>query len=166
MKCKEFCFNEENLKEAKKIIKKYPDEKEQSAILGLLDIAQRQNGGHLTQSSMEYVANFLNMKIIKIYEIATFYSMFNLNPIGKYHIQICTNISCMLQNSYELLDILEKKLEIKSGEKSKDCMFSLKETECLGACTEAPVAQINDDYYYGIDKIIGYIKSLQTLKRK
>lgn len=142
-----FKFTDENLKKAKEIIAKYPDGKQQSAVLPLLDIAQRQAGGWLPKIVIEYVANFLNMPFIRVYEVASFYTMFYLKPVGKYNIQICGTTPCMLRGAEDLVNLCKNKLGIKKGETSTDGKFTLQEVECLGACINAPIVQINDDYY-------------------
>ncbi|WP_419234654.1 NADH-quinone oxidoreductase subunit NuoE [Rickettsia endosymbiont of Nabis limbatus] len=142
-----FSFDKKNLSLAEDIIKKYPPEGKRSAILPLLDLAQRQNGGWLPVPAIEYVANMLEMPYMRAYEVATFYTMFNLRSVGKHHIQICTTTPCWLRGSDDIMKTCEKKLGIKDKEVTKDQKFSLIEIECLGACVNAPVVQINDDYY-------------------
>jgi NADH-quinone oxidoreductase subunit E len=144
-----FSFSPANLLIANQIINKYPVK--QSAILPLLDLAQRQNDGWISVCVMEYIADFLEMSYIKVHEIASFYTMFNLKPIGKYHIQVCGTTPCWLSGAQELIKTFEEKLGIKCGEVSDDKMFSLCEVECLGACIKAPIAQINDDFHENID---------------
>ena len=144
---KTFSFNKENLSLAKAIIKKYPEGRERSAVLPLLDMAQRQNGGWLSVDVMEYVADMIDTPYIRVYEVATFYSMFNLKPVGKYHIQICGTTPCWLRGAEDIKHACEKSLKIKCKETTKDGLFTLSEVECLGACVNAPVVQINDDYY-------------------
>ncbi|AAU03822.1 NADH-quinone oxidoreductase subunit NuoE [Rickettsia typhi] len=147
-----FAFDKKNLNLAETIIKKYPPNGKRSAILPLLDLAQRQNGGWLHISAIEYVANMLEMPYMRAYEVATFYSMFNLSPVGKYHIQVCTTTPCWLRGSDDIMKICEKKLAIKHKETTKDQKFTLSEIECLGACVNAPVVQINDDYYEDLNE--------------
>ncbi|WP_341793991.1 MULTISPECIES: NADH-quinone oxidoreductase subunit NuoE [unclassified Rickettsia] len=142
-----FTFDKKNSKLAADIIKKYPAEGKRSAILPLLDLAQRQMGGWLPTATIEYVANLLDMPYMRAYEVASFYTMFNLKPVGKYHIQICTTTPCWLRGSDEIVKACEQTLKIKCGEVSSDKKFSLVEIECLGACVNAPVVQINDDYF-------------------
>lgn len=152
IKKEEFTFNKDNRIKIKEIFNKYPKGREKSAVLPLLDIAQRQNGGYLTVGVIEYVANLINVPYMRVYEVATFYSMFYLKPMGKYHIQVCGTTPCWLKGAADLVQICEKKIGIKCGETSKDGKFSLSEVECLGACINAPVVQINDDYYEDLDK--------------
>jgi len=142
-----FTFDKKNLTLAEGIIKKYPSEGKRSAILPLLDLAQRQNGGWLPVPAIEYVANMLDMPYMRAYEVATFYTMFNLKPVGKYHIQVCTTTPCWLRGSDSIMETCKKNLGIKDKEVTEDQRFSLIEIECLGACVNAPVVQINDDYY-------------------
>jgi NADH-quinone oxidoreductase subunit E len=142
-----FTFNKENLAKAENIINKYPEGKQKSAILPLLDLAQRQMNGWLPRVSIEYVANLLNLPFIRAYEIATFYTMFNLQPVGKYHIQICSTTPCWLRGSDQITRICQKKLGINFGELTNDKKFSLAEVECLGACVNSPIIQINDDFF-------------------
>ncbi len=144
-----FSFWPKNLILANQIIAKYPVK--QSAILPLLDLAQRQNDGWISVCVMEYVAGLLDMSYVKVHEIASFYSMFNLKPVGKYHIQVCSTTPCWLSGAHELVAAFEEALGIKCTEVTKDGMFSLREVECLGACTKAPVAQINDDFHENIN---------------
>lgn len=142
-----FSFNDENLAKVENILAKYPVEWKKSAVLPLLDLAQRQMNGWLPVTCIEYVAKFLDMPFIRVYEVATFYAMFNLKPVGKYHIQICGTTPCWLRGSALIMRSCEKKLGIKCGGITDDKQFSLAEVECIGACISAPVAQINDDYF-------------------
>ncbi|WP_347938679.1 NADH-quinone oxidoreductase subunit NuoE [Rickettsia oklahomensis] len=159
-----FIFDKKNLNLAEDIVKKYPPHGKRSAILPLLDLAQRQNGGWLSIPAIEYVANMLGMPYIRAYEVATFYTMFNLKPVGKYHIQVCTTTPCWLRGSSDIIKTCEKKLGIKEKEVTKDQKFSLIEIECLGACINAPVVQINDDYYEDLtqEKMENIIDKLQN----
>lgn len=146
-----FAFNDDNLQKANNIIKKYPDGRQKSAILPLLDLAQRQIGW-LPTASIEYVANMLGIPFIRAYEVATFYTMFNLQPVGKYHIQICSTTPCWLRGSNKISETCKKELGINFGEVTNDKKFSLTEVECLGACVNAPMVQINDDYFEDLDE--------------
>ncbi|XP_031560526.1 NADH dehydrogenase [ubiquinone] flavoprotein 2, mitochondrial-like [Actinia tenebrosa] len=141
-----FEFTPENLKRAKSIINNYPVGHEKAAVIPLLDLAQRQYGW-TSISMMNYVADMLKMPRMRVYEVATFYTMFNREPIGKYHIQVCTTTPCQLRDADLLLETLKNKLGIKEGETTKDGMFTLTVVECLGACVNAPMMQINDNYY-------------------
>lgn len=142
-----FVFTPENQKAIGEIVKKYPPGRQASAILPLLDLAQRQCGGWLPRSAIEAVAVLLGMPVIRAYEVATFYTMFNLSPVGKHHIQLCRTTPCWLRGSAEIQSVCEARLGITSGNVTPDGAFSLQEVECLGACVNAPVVQINDDYF-------------------
>jgi len=148
---KEFSFNSKNMLLAKKILKIYPKNYKESSIMPLLSIAQNQNNGWLPKKAIEYVSSFLEIPEIKVLEIATFYSMYNLSPVGKFHIEVCTTSPCMLRGSDDILSFCQKKLAIQIGGISKDKMFSLNRVECLGACVNAPVVKINENYYEDLD---------------
>lgn len=141
-----FDFTPENLKRVDGILSLYPDGHKTAAMIPLLDLAQRQYGW-LPISAMNKVAVILEIPPMRVYEVATFYTMFIRVPIGKFHIQICTTTPCWLNNSDGILDTIQKKLNIHVGETTKDKLFTLTEVECLGACINAPMVQINDDYY-------------------
>lgn len=126
---------------------RYPDDQKQSAVIASLRIVQEVNGGHLTRDLMDQVANYLEMTPISVYEVATFYSNFEHKPVGRHKICLCTNISCMLRGSDELLEHLKKKLGVGVGEVTADGKFSIKKVECLGACGGAPMMQIGKVYY-------------------
>lgn len=156
-----FVFNDENLKKTKSILAKYPIKR--SAILPLLDLAQRQNNGWLSSSAIACVADMLEIPYIRAYEVATFYTMFNLKEVGKYHIQVCGTTPCWLKGAEDIKKCFEKKLNISCGKTTEDKMFTLSEVECLGACIDAPVVQINDDYYENLDesKVNAIVDSLK-----
>jgi len=159
-----FEFNSNNLALANDIIKKYPDGKQQSAVMGLLYLAQRQNDNWIPLSAMKYIAKYLNMPYIKVYEVATFYSMYNLAPVGKFFYQVCTTTPCMLRGAYKLVDVCKSKISEKESHVTENGNCSWMEVECLGACINAPMIQINDDYYEDLDekKLEGIIeKTLQ-----
>jgi len=141
-----FEFTDENLKRAKAIINLYPVGHEAAASIPLLDLVQRQLGW-VPLSGMNYVAKMLNMSEMRVYEVCTFYTMFNREPVGKYHIQICTTTPCMLCDSDAIMDTIKSELNIEVGGTTKDNLFTLSEVECLGACVNAPMVQINDFYY-------------------
>ena len=143
----EFSFNKDNLLKAKNILKIYPSNYKESSIMPLLSLAQNQNNGWLPKKAIEYVSEFLEIPEIKVLALATFYSMYNLSPVGKFHIEICTTSPCMLRGSDEILSNFEKKLGIQSGHISEDNNFSLNRVECLGACVNGPVVKINENYY-------------------
>ena len=142
-----FVFTERNQQKIDIILQRYPAGRQASAILPLLDLAQRQCGGWLPQAAIETVAALLQMPAIRAHEVASFYTMFNLAPVGKHHIQLCRTTPCWLRGSEEIQSVCESHLGIKPGEVTPDGKFSLVEVECLGACVNAPMAQINDDYY-------------------
>lgn len=141
-----FEFTPENLELAKQHIAKYPEGKQQSACMPLLDLAQRQHGW-LPRVAMDVVADMLSMAPARVYEVATFYTMFNKEPVGKHHVQVCTNISCWLRGSDDIVKAVKEAAEVETGETSADGLVTLTEVECLGACSNAPMMQINDDYY-------------------
>ncbi len=147
-----FEFNEENKILSKKIISNYPTGRQKSAVMALLYIAQRQNNNWIPLSAMKYIAKFLNISYIKVYEVATFYSMYNLAPVGKYFIQVCTTTPCMIRGAYELVEACREKIskEEKKISSTSDCSWM--EVECLGACVNAPMVQINEDYYEDLSK--------------
>ena len=147
-----FEFNSFSLDEAKKEIAKYPKGKQQSAVMALLYIAQKQNDNWIPLSAMKYIAKFLNMPYIKVYEVATFYSMYNLSPVGKHFIQVCTTTPCMIRGAHKLVEACKEKISENENEVSNDKSCSWMEVECLGACVNAPMMQINNDYYEDLDK--------------
>ena len=142
-----FAWTPENETVAQKHIAKYPEGRQQSAVMPLLDLAQRQNGGHVTVEIMEYIADYLDMAPIKVQEVATFYTMYNHKPIGKHHVQVCGTTPCWLRGSDDIMSACKKKLGISKGETTDDGMFTLSEVECAGACVNAPVVAIDDDYF-------------------
>ena len=148
---KEFSFTAENLREAKVVLKRYPKDYPEGALMPLLTLAQKQSQGWLPKKAIEYIASFLKVSEIKVLEIATFYSMYNLRPVGKNHIEVCTTTPCMLRGSDNILKVCEKFLNINSGSVTKDRRFSLTEVECLGACVNAPVIKIDQDYFEDLD---------------
>ena len=149
---KHFQFSENSLKAANQIVKNYPKGKQQSAVMALLYIAQRQNDNWIPLSAMKYVAKFLKMPYIKVYEVATFYSMYNLSPVGEYFIQVCTTTPCMIRGAYKLVDACKEKISENENTLSKNGKCSWMEVECLGACVNAPMMQINEDYFEDLDK--------------
>ena len=148
----DFKFSAENKKKLKGIFAKYPKGREASAVMPLLDLAQRQHQGWLPRAAMDHVAELVGLAPIRVYEVATFYTMYNLAPIGENHLQVCTNLPCWLRGSDEVMGTCKKKLGIDVGETTEDGKFSLSEMECLGACVNAPMMQINDDYYEDLDE--------------
>ena len=147
-----FSFNDDNRIKIQKILAKYPPQRKASAVLPLLDLAQRQLGGSLTKEAVEHIAHMLDMSQVKVQEVASFYSMFYLKPMGKYHIQVCTTTPCWLRGSDNILKACKKATGLEVGQTTKDGKFTLSEVECLGACVNAPLAQINDDYYEDLDE--------------
>ena len=147
-----FEFTKESLEEAKNIIKKYPKDKQQSAVMPLLNIAQKQNDNWIPLSAMKYIGKFLEMPYIKVYEVATFYSMYNLSPVGKNFIQVCTTTPCMIRGAGKIIEACKEKISENENELSNDKNCSWIEVECLGACINAPMMQINDDYYEDLNK--------------
>ena len=144
---KNFVFSPENMVRAKAHMAKYPEGRQASAVLALLDLAQRQNGGWVSREAMAHIAELLDMAEIRVYEVATFYTMVNLQPVGKYLILLCRTTPCWLCGSDDLRNVCKDVLGIGVGESTEDGMFTLIEVECLGACVNAPMAQINDDFY-------------------
>ena len=149
---KHFQFSENSLKAANQIVKNYPKGKQQSAVMALLYIAQRQHDNWIPLSAMKYVAKFLKMPYIKVYEVATFYSMYNLSPVGEYFIQVCTTTPCMIRGAYKLVDACKERISENENTLSKNGKCSWMEVECLGACVNAPMMQINEDYFEDLDK--------------
>jgi len=147
-----FEFNKKNLEEANNIIKNYPDGKQQSAVMALLYIAQRQNDNWIPLAAMKYIANYLAMPYISVYEVATFYTMYNLAPVGKHFIQVCTTTPCLLRGADKIVKLCKENISPNENEISKKGNCSWMEVECLGACVSAPMVQINDDYYEDLDE--------------
>ena len=146
-----FEFSKKNLDLANKIIKNYPVGKQQSAVMALLYLAQKQNDNWIPLVAMKYIAKYLNMPYIKVYEVATFYSMYNLAPVGKYFFQVCTTTPCMLRGAYNLVEVCKKKISENENQISSNGKSSWLEVECLGACVNAPMLQLNEDYYEDLD---------------
>lgn len=150
---KKFIFNRENQAKFEAILAQYPKGREASAVLPALDLAQHQNGGWLSPSALEYVAEILGMPLPKVWEVAHFYTLFNTQPVGKYLIQVCGTTPCWLRGSQDVMKACQKWLGIKEGETTSDKAFTLKEVECLGACTTGPVMQINEEYYENLTPV-------------
>ena len=146
-----FKFNEKSLKAVEKAISNYPKKKIKSAVMPLLYIAQKQNDNWIPLAAMKLIAKTLNMPYIKVYEVATFYTMYNLAPVGEYFFQVCTTTPCMIRGAYKLVDVCKKRISENESEISKDGKFSWLEVECLGACVNAPMVQINEDYFEDLD---------------
>ena len=147
-----FEFNENNLRMSKEIISKYPNGKQQSAVMSLLYLVQNQNQNWIPLAAMKYIAKLLNMPYIKVYEVATFYSMYNLTPVGKFFYQVCTTTPCMLRGANKLVEACKEKISKNENEISEDGTSSWVEVECLGACVNAPMLQINENYYEDLTK--------------
>ena len=165
-----FNWSEDSFKRASEIIKKYPDSRQQSAVIPLLDLAQRQNLGWLSKTAIEKVAETLSMSYIRVLEVATFYSMFNLEPVGENFVQICRTTPCWLRGSDKLVEAAKEVSNTKLGETSDDKKFTIVEVECLGACCNAPMVQINDDYYEDLDedsfkKLLTDLKQSKEIKK-
>ena len=158
-----FKFNNSNFLKSKKILKKYPKKFSESAILPLLHLAQEQLDGWLKKPAIEYISKYLKVPLIKVYEVASFYHMFNLKKVGKHCISVCTTTPCCLKGSDAILKKFEQNLNIKTGKITKDGIFSLHEIECLGACINAPVIKINNNYYENLklDDIKKIVKNLK-----
>jgi NADH-quinone oxidoreductase subunit E len=157
-----FLFTKVNKDSANKEIAKYPEGRQASAIIAILWIAQKQNNGWLSESAISHVSDFLDMQKIRVLEIATFYSMFNLSPVGKYHIQLCGTTPCMLCGAESLKKVLNKEIGV-VGSLTKDKLLSWVEVECLGTCCNAPMVQINDYYYEDLDEV-SFKKIIKDLK--
>jgi NADH-quinone oxidoreductase E subunit len=142
-----FEFTAENRAKVDAVIAKYPKGYQASAVLPLLDLAQRQNGGWVSQAAMEHIGAVLDMASIRVYEVATFYTMLNLKPVGRYHVQLCRTTPCWLCGGDKIRDACREELGIELGGTTSDGLFTLTEVECLGACVNAPMVQINDHFY-------------------
>jgi NADH-quinone oxidoreductase subunit E len=139
-------FTEDRIQKAKEIIARYPEGKHKSALLPLLHLAQEQNDNWLSAEAMDCVAELLHIKPIEVYEVATFYSMYNLKPVGKYLFEVCQTGPCMVSGANNIIDYIKEKLNIGVGETTADGMFTLKTVECLGACGYAPMMQMGEHY--------------------
>jgi len=147
-----FEFSKDNLQETANIIKQYPKNKKASAVLALLYLVQKQHDNWIPLAAIKYVAKFLEIPYIQVYEVATFYSMFNLAPVGKYFVQICTTTPCMIRGSNKVIDVCKKHIANNQNELSKNKLCSWTEVECLGSCVSAPMMQINQDYFEDLDE--------------
>jgi len=147
----EFAFSKENEAEITRIVAKYPKGRQASAVMPLLDLAQRQHNNWIPMKAIELIAQKLDMAEIRVLEVATFYTMFNLKPVGKYFLQACTTTPCWLRGSDEMMRAIKDRYDISSGQTSACGRFSLLEVECLGACVNAPILQVNDDFYEDLD---------------
>jgi len=147
-----FEFSKDNLQEAENIIKQYPKNRKASAVLALLYLVQKQHHNWIPLAAIKYVAKILEIPYIQVYEVATFYSMFNLAPVGKYFVQVCTTTPCMIRGTNKLLDVCKKHIAKNQNELSKNKLCSWTEVECLGSCVSAPMMQINQDYFEDLDE--------------
>ncbi len=159
-----FAFTPQYMAEVEKAIARYPEGRQASAVMPLLDLAQRQSGGWLPRAAMDSVAEMLGMAPIRVYEVATFYTMYNLEPVGEYLVQVCTTTPCVLCGCAGIVRACEEELGISLGHTTDDNKFTLREAECLGACVNAPMMQIGDDYYEDLDAESAK-KILQALRR-
>ena len=147
-----FEFSKENLQQVQNEIKKYPKNRKASAVLALLYLVQKQNDNWIPLSAIKYVGGLLEIPYIKVYEVATFYSMFNLSPVGKYFVQVCTTTPCMIRGAKKIVDICKKHISVNQHELSNNKLCSWTEVECLGACVNAPMMQINEDYFEDLNE--------------
>tara|TARA_R110002050_G_scaffold9504_1_gene33177 strand:+ start:322651 stop:323154 length:504 start_codon:yes stop_codon:yes gene_type:complete len=161
---KEQLFNDDIRRQLDTWVAKYPKDKSQSAVIPCLHILQAANGGWLAKSVMNALADYLAVPAISVYEVATFYTMFDLKPVGKHKVNVCTNISCLLNGSDDIVAHLETRLNIKLGETTDDGLYTLRQVECLGACCGAPMMQIGRDYheYLTNDKVDAILAGLRS----
>lgn len=157
-------FSDASMALVQKIIKRYPEGRQKSALLPVLHLAQAEFGGWLSPATMDYVASILNLKPIEVYEVASFYTMYNLRPVGKCLLEVCRTGPCMLGGSDDIIEYLEEKLGIKDGETTPDGMFTLKTVECLASCGTAPMMQVGQNYIENLtcEKLDGILDDLQN----
>ena len=166
---KNFEFNVQFKSIAEEILKKYPKKNKKSAVMPFLYLAQKQNDNWIPLAAIKYISKYLSMPYISVYEVATFYSMFNLSPVGKYFVQVCTTTPCLIRGADKIVKVCKQKISEKENQISKNGECSWTEVECLGACVNAPMMQINNDYYEDLDekstsKIIDSIFKDEILK--
>jgi len=163
----EFAFTPESREEAKRILARYPEDRKQSALLPLLHLAQAQHGGWLPRAALDHVADFLRIPRIRVYEVATFYDMYNTAPVGRVQVRVCTTTPCWLCGSDEVVRACKEALGCGIGESTEDGQFYLREFECLGACANAPVLWVDDDFYEDLDyeRTKAIIEALQRGER-
>ena len=149
---KNFKFTDESLNKAEIILKRYPENNKKSAVMPFLYLAQRQNNNWIPLAAMKYIANYLSMPYISVYEVATFYTMYNLSPVGKYFVQVCTTTPCLLRGADKIVKLCKEIISTNENEISKNGDCSWMEVECLGACVSAPMVQINENYYEDLDE--------------
>ncbi len=164
-----FIFSKENLEKVEFFLKKYPKKNKKSAVMPLLYLAQKQNNNWIPLAAMKYIAKLLSMPYISVYEVATFYTMYNLAPVGKYFVQVCTTTPCLIRGADKIVKLCKEKISPNENELSKNGNTSWMEVECLGACVNAPMMQINDNYYEDLDekstiKILDSLNKDQPLK--
>ena len=162
-----FEFNKENQKKIEEILSKYPSNRKKSAVMPLLDLAQRQNDNYISQDVIAKISEILEMPEIRVYEVASFYTMYNLKPVGKYLIQFCKTTPCMLRGIDQIEKAVREKLNIGNEETTEDGLFTLKQVECLGACVNAPMIQINDDYFEDLttESFLQIVEDLKSGKK-
>jgi len=166
-----FEFTKANIAAAEAILKKYPSDRKKSAVMAFLYLAQRQNQNWIPLAAMKYIAKYLEVPYIKVYEVATFYTMYNLAPVGKYFIQVCTTTPCFIRGADKIVELCKNKISKEENTLSENKLCSWLEVECLGACVNAPMIQINDDYYEDLDeksnsKILDALMTDKPLKTK
>ena len=149
---KDFLFSGENSKKVSEILKRYPEKNKKSAVMPLLYLAQKQNENWIPLAAMKYIANYLSMPYISVYEVATFYTMYNLAPVGKHFVQVCTTTPCLIRGADKIVKLCKEKISQNENEISKKGNCSWMEVECLGACVSAPMVQINEDYYEDLNE--------------
>ena len=147
----EFKFSDKNLKQAEDILKRYPKQNKKSAVMPLLYLVQRQNKNWIPLAAIKYIGKYLSMPYISVYEVATFYTMYNLAPVGKHFIQVCTTTPCLIRGADKIVKACKEKISPNESEISKDGNCSWIEVECLGSCVSAPMMQVNEDYYEDLD---------------
>ena len=147
-----FEFSKANIEIAESILKKYPESRKKSAVMPFLYLVQRQNENWIPLAAMKYIAKYLEIPYIKVYEVATFYTMYNLAPVGKYFVQVCTTSPCLIRGADKIVKICKERISEEENTISKNKLCSWLEVECLGACVNAPVMQINNDYYEDLDE--------------
>ena len=162
-----FEFTEINMIEAQKEITKYPKDKKSSAVIALLYLVQKQNDNWIPISGIQYVSQLLEIPYIQVYEVCTFYSMFNLSPVGKYFVQVCTTTPCMIRGAQKIVDVCKNNISKNQNELSENKLCSWVEVECLGACVNAPMIQVNDDYYEDLtaESVVQLLKDLKDGKK-
>ncbi|MBK7137607.1 MAG: NADH-quinone oxidoreductase subunit NuoE [Bacteroidetes bacterium] len=164
----QIAFTTETMDYVQSIIKRYPEGKQKSALIPILHVAQAEFDGWLSVPTMDYVASILGILPIEVYEVASFYSMFNLEPVGKYLIEVCQTSSCWLNGAEDIVRFIEKKLNIKNGETTEDGMFTIKTVECLGSCGTAPMLQLGETYHENLtlDKVTDIIENCKTENKR